>query len=472
MASGPATLRMPRIFDAAGSVSDSGQLLGMESDHDSGTRPLTKLRLEIEEARVLRASKSEERDFPFDEYLNLPEQEQLRLFAMVVGALYEGNERVPSKAVQARMAKVVGCVVANAIVAMNEQPADAAVYYSRANTTYSSRSPYYPEWMSSRLLKKAIDSLANAGLLISNLARPTLVKTDSRRSTFALSQEFVAQLTEIGVDRQSVQRDDESAPVVFLKKGELTHQKYDPRDPAVVEKIAFLRAYNANLREQHLGVRGEGPPLTAKEERKNRIYRHFKNSFQEHGRFYGGWWQGTSAARRASITINDEATVELDYASFHPRLLYHLQGCELECDAYDIPEIMEAAANDGMDWAEVRPVVKAVFCHMLNSKRRGGYQRSEAFDGWPPSLSRKDGIALIERRHKGIAKYFYSGQSLSLMNLDSEICELVLRCGLHDGVVILPVHDSFIVQAEHEEWLSAVMDEAYAEITGRYPVIT
>ena len=75
------------------------------------------------------------------------------------------------------------------------------------------------------------------------------------------------------------------------------------------------------------------------------------------------------AARRASITINGEATVELDYSSCHPRLLYHSLGCELEGDAYAIPEIMEAAENDGMDWAEVRRVVKAVFGHMLNSTK-------------------------------------------------------------------------------------------------------
>ncbi len=444
----------------------------MESHHDSGSRPLAKLRVQIEEARVLRASKLEERDFPFDEYLNLPEQEQLRLFASVRTHLYASYKRPPTKDEQARMAKVVGCVAANAIVAASEGEAGAGVYYSRDNKTYGSRSPYHPQWLSSRLLKSAIDSLAEAGLLISTLSRPTLVKTDARRSTFGLSQEFLDQLTAVGIDRQSVQRDHDSAPVVFLKKGDLPRQRYDPSDPAVVEKIALLRAYNANLRKQRLGVGGAGAPLTAMEERMNRLYRHFKNSFQEHGRFYGGWWQGTPAARRVCITINGEATVELDYSSCHPRLLYHSLGCELEGDAYAIPEIMEPAENDGMDWAEVRRVVKAVFGHMLNSTKRGGYQKSDAFIGLPPSLSRKDVIIYIERHHKQIARYFYANASLSLMNVDSAICELVLAEGLRAGVTVLPVHDSFIVQSKHEEWLRTVMEDAYNTIVGRSPVIT
>ena len=59
------------------------------------------------------------------------------------------------------------------------------------------------------------------------------------------------------------------------------------------------------------------------------LYRVFNNrSFEQGGRFYGGWWQEVPRVYRRFIRIDGEPTAELDYSSLHPRILYALRGYE------------------------------------------------------------------------------------------------------------------------------------------------
>jgi hypothetical protein len=44
-------------------------------------------------------------------------------------------------------------------------------------------------------------------------------------------------------------------------------------------------------------------------------------SFNEGGRFYGGWWQNFPSDYRQFITINGHTTWEYDYSSLHPAML-------------------------------------------------------------------------------------------------------------------------------------------------------
>jgi len=51
-----------------------------------------------------------------------------------------------------------------------------------------------------------------------------------------------------------------------------------------------------------------------------------RGSFDQGGRFYGGWWQRCPKEWRARIFINDEPTTEIDYTGLHLVLLYAWQG--------------------------------------------------------------------------------------------------------------------------------------------------
>ena len=53
------------------------------------------------------------------------------------------------------------------------------------------------------------------------------------------------------------------------------------------------------------------------------LHRVFSSTdFDEGGRFYGAWWQNIGSWLRSAIIINGQPTVECDFASLHPTMLY------------------------------------------------------------------------------------------------------------------------------------------------------
>lgn len=69
-----------------------------------------------------------------------------------------------------------------------------------------------------------------------------------------------------------------------------------------------------------------------------RLHRVFNNgSFEQGGRFYGGWWQSIPSKYRPCITINGHATREFDYSNLHAAILYAQVGLPLQDDAYVKP---------------------------------------------------------------------------------------------------------------------------------------
>jgi hypothetical protein len=87
------------------------------------------------------------------------------------------------------------------------------------------------------------------------------------------------------------------------------------------------------------------------------LRRVFNNgSWEDGGRFYGGWWQAIPKKYRRHIQIEGKQTVEWDYSSIHPTILYAMEGHPAPSDAYDIPE-----------WdSEHRDLIKTTFNQLLN----------------------------------------------------------------------------------------------------------
>ena len=413
-------------------------------------------------------------DQPFDEFLNVPNELQEALYAALADDLAAGRLRRATNTAEASYKRVLGCVAANAIVAMEKGPR-TFVHYSRGKGTYAGKSVYYPEWMSSKLLRASIDKLAEAGWLSVETADAGPFGGQGRpRSTYEATPQLQTRLRELGITVEGVERDHKAAPVVLVRGESGKLQNYDPRADAIAPKIEFLMRWNEWISQQDLGLKlpddmkapNPVPDLNAR-----RLMRWFSNSFEEHGRFYGGWWQNLKKEQRPHITISEEPTVELDFQGLAPRLLYHLEGMEFDGDPYEIPEIRSAGEAEGIAWEDLRPVVKKVFNYMLNARKRGGYNRSDAFKGWPSEISAQWAIEAIERFHAPIKHRFFKREALRLMNFDSQICEEVMRAGLEQNIPVLPIHDSFIVAERHEVWLIEQMRRAYLLVVGYVPVI-
>lgn len=165
------------------------------------------------------------------------------------------------------------------------------------------------------------------------------------------------------------------------------------------------------------------------------------------GRYYGGWWQSCPKRIRKHITIDGQPTVELDFSQIHPQLLYAIAGQPLVGDAYSIPGWDR---NDG----------KKGFNILMNTETLSEAcgALGEHFDGDTQTALRL--IEDLKVHHHAIRDYFHSGVGLRLQNIDASICRDVLAEMHRRGVVALPIHDSFIVPAEAEDLLSAVMQRA------------
>ena len=68
------------------------------------------------------------------------------------------------------------------------------------------------------------------------------------------------------------------------------------------------------------------------------------NSWDDNGRFYGGWWQRIPKSWRSKIYINEMPTIEDDYGSLHPILLYAKKGIDYHSlqkgDPYNVAKVI------------------------------------------------------------------------------------------------------------------------------------
>ena len=220
------------------------------------------------------------------------------------------------------------------------------------------------------------------------------------------------------------------------------------------------------------------------------IYRVFNNrSWESGGRFYGGWWLSIKSKWRHRITINNNVTTEIDYSSMHFTMLY--QDCKSEIaeeltagnkfdssglfDPYDLQNFNPKW--QGVEIPDNRNMVKDAMNIMLNSsdeKEALAVIRNDK-DKFPkiPTGFRtwKSFTDHILDCHKGIADKFYTGAGLHYQFKDSQIASRVMSnmANKHNACV-LPVHDSFIVEASQSESLIKEMREVANEMGYKIPL--
>jgi len=194
------------------------------------------------------------------------------------------------------------------------------------------------------------------------------------------------------------------------------------------------------------------------------LYRVFLDgSLKVHGRFYGGWWEGIPEKYRERITIDGNPTVELDYKSIHPYILYGLEEIQPEMD--DLYYLQNESAQTNQ---KLRPLVQRFFLIMLNASnevaavmalRTGMAGTPSPFDITTASM--RPIIEQLRRQHAPIAHNFFKGCGNMLMHYDSQMAEEVMLHFAAKNVACLPVHDSFIVEILYATECWDVMRQAY-----------
>ena len=205
--------------------------------------------------------------------------------------------------------------------------------------------------------------------------------------------------------------------------------------------------------------------------------------FSKGGRFYGHFIQKIKKRYRPFITINHEATQELDYKGLHPNIMYNQAGTEMEGDPYLLDVDFY---NDSM-----RKSVKSIFSIMSNcksieqAKRAIKKQVKKGKNGKKPKIILLEELdvnyqietiinALLDKHHLIADRFFQqvpAGWALQL--LDSKITMgVMLEMMLVHKAVALSIHDSFIVQSTYLNALKTAMVEVYKREVGYIPQIS
>ncbi|GAB6909328.1 hypothetical protein JCM12296A_51710 [Desulfosarcina cetonica] len=190
-----------------------------------------------------------------------------------------------------------------------------------------------------------------------------------------------------------------------------------------------------------------------------------RESWKLGGRAYGAYHQfRLRKPMRKNILIDGQPTIELDYAGFHPRMLYHLEGIDYQDDPYVVCE-----------GPEMRDIYKAVSLIAINTteKKASGAIRKELDErGLVPPKRDKPYASLVrgfKQAHPAIAHHLFSDVGVSLQNIDSRIMNAILVRLMDNDILGLPVHDSVIIQQQHETFAREVMTQEYKNEMGYKP---
>ena len=417
-------------------------------------------------------------DIRLDESLRFTNEHQQRINEAVVPEVLKSEKRVRRRKEHDRIALgfIVSMIVANALKAANIS-ADARIHYSRKRNTYSDagKGLYYPSFLGSKALCGVIDIMAAGGWLDSELGTYDPKIHRGTRSTFKITEKLITMCAAIGISHHAARQD---AVAVLRLKDE--HKKLIFFDRAKHRQASDLViAYNRFIGQQELGLlnlpRDEWERARAERRLPHfsdvSLYRVFNNGdWHQGGRFYGGWWQAIYSDWREFILINGERTVELDYSGFLTRAIYHAAGIDYREDPYDIRPIRDLANRKGIDGEAVRTNIKLATNILINAKPGVGLGRMSDLK-MPKGISKKRAFELVTAHHGPIADKFRCGEGVRIMYRESTICQNILTDGVAQGIAVLPVHDSYIVQSGHRDWLYERMATRYREELGFDAVI-
>jgi len=351
----------------------------------------------------------------------------------------------------AKAAHVQAVIVADAIMSARREPL-RRISYSRRKGWWTEGSRYRGREFTYDTVVPAVDALIGAGILVDHDLQPggraTGMQSSYRPAAWLAGASMVKLRRKPG---ELIRLKDSAGSLVAYRDTERTH-----RERKLLEKVnrligeadICLNAPDAHFDGNviRFGEHSVYPDMLS-------LYRVFNGGWNHGGRFYGGWWQSVRSKDREGFVLDGQRTTEIDYEQLHPRLLYALARERLEGDAYTLP---------GWD----RKVCKRAFNVLLNASN---YHQAHGallpyLDGC--EVSARDLIYDIKARHPKVARYFHSGIGLRLQNIDAEMCRFILaEMSAKKGIVVLPVHDSFIVPETAKDELVTTMKAAFDRAT-------
>jgi hypothetical protein len=114
-----------------------------------------------------------------------------------------------------------------------------------------------------------------------------------------------------------------------------------------------------------------------------------------------------------------------------------------------------------------RKVIKTYINAMINDDRGNFKLNSRQIKTIEMNTAQLE--ALVIKKHPIIREIKGKGFGLRYQFTDSQIAEIVMTKLMNQGILCLPVHDSFICQEHHLSELELAMREAYEAVLGSIP---
>ena len=195
-----------------------------------------------------------------------------------------------------------------------------------------------------------------------------------------------------------------------------------------------------------------------------------KGHWKRGGRFYRGWWQQIDKEDRTRIYINDQPTLEVDFKAFHPNLLSNELGVRLSDDPYDLGVLIlpDVVTTKEQQRAYVKLLVLMGINADSDKKAFQAFRNDDRQDKVANSLTDIQLEELLKGfidKHPQFDGILNTGQALRLMNIDSQIANLVIHHFTKKDIPVLCIHDSFIIQHDKEPELRRILDQATHQVT-------
>ncbi|MDB9982213.1 hypothetical protein OAE55_04185 [Gammaproteobacteria bacterium] len=317
-------------------------------------------------------------------------------------------------------------------------------------------------------IRDALRWLIEEGFLVKEggLTRPKKKDSDERLwlpFTYELSKKWLAEVATTPLPDPSLIHRNPLVEYWLLRKTEYVRGKkkkfaIEPTDEQLKLNSAMLEATNQTLSAYDdfmatVATTIGFSPVHPSQLSLTRIFS--KASFELGGRLFAPIQNYTKQTRKY-FYLNGEPTIEIDYSSIHPYMLYHRKGLEFDGD--------DPYAIEGFD----RDTVKVAFNIMLNKEAFGANKSASKTISKNLDCDIDTAEALetaIQTLHSPIAHHFNTGIGLTLQRRDSDIALLVINTFVNElNRPIICVHDSFIVSVRDTESLILEMNDSYKAV--------
>jgi hypothetical protein len=360
-----------------------------------------------------------------------------------------------------RYKKEIGVIVVNALAHKGKN-----IFYSRSKTIVLP-TQYNPKQITNYGISSAISYLEKEGLVINNIAprdygwydhesiSSSFIATDKLLGMFSVGKNVDNSKQTIVVDTQRVVLKDDDKNTVAYKECDITRYTR-----------CSLSTYNKYISDQHITYLDKHKIVHNASCCLTRI---FNVEIGNTGRLYRSEIINIRSEYRQTILINGIETVEIDYSALHLRMLIDKYLCADKIpsgvDAYMLP-----LTEDEQTVEANRDAVKTAFNILLNNSKR--HLACSAIQQYLNLKNRdctiRSGSVLlskIEEAYSFLPLQVILWQSkplaYSLQKLDSDIALEIISAGVEDNIAVLPIHDSFVVQARHKNWLQDAMGNTY-----------